>query len=1010
MAIDKASGAADMHCPDPSVHDKHNKLSEQASTAALYVTNPAARSERTPTPREDVLDSDGKLSSKSAAASLKYAKPQDLPSFPTVGISTSSAGAAAVLAKDYKGREIVRPDGNSAAGSKAALLAHKKGADLNLWQPTASKDGNSAAALAMGNKNLSPQLDRGYTAQGKSNALLAATKSTRDTTQRAGSTPSPAPALYPDQANSARNALNAATVSHRGSAKPPQSGQTASLQFSDPALQAARIQNIGKNVAPEMWTERPPVEIELEEARQKAALRASAVSMAKQMYEHQNRTVFSSDPSGAAGASAAHNRAPSTMSQPDLKQEALRYITLQDTAKKLANERLAKMDKDLETTKFREHYGYDAQPHRNRLSMRGRPRQRPGSQQGQNDDDDYSSDDERARRVRRQMNQLNSSVADVDAKKKEADRKALLAAAERNVHKSMNSMDEQVFQSTGKVSQAKMDEWAAKAREKAQKDAELRGQQHGKTHIGGGKFMDQAAIEAIAQSRLQPTLDAINDTAEKKRARDEEIRLDKEEQERQKRNEKQKHKEEKDEQKQIKQEEKAAAKKEKEERKAAEKAEKEDKRKSVELEGEGKPERKSLLSRLASKRKSRNINKDEADSATAGTTTAAAAGTTAIVSGDVVKTTEVPDATSSSTGDAEVVGAPISPVHTKDSSEPKTMPNLERHITNIETSSESESDNDETRLRKRERKAQKSAILAGATTAKTDDSEAFVSPNEGTVTPIRSRSIEPPPTASTTATKSSGELPNENSSTVATKSIAERVLASPVDAPRALAEVPVDAPTATTAAELVEPVRESTASSRPDVEKEKAQETKSSRGFFSRFRNRHSKADRQPGSFSGTSGKPTTAAATTTAAVPATAAVASSTDARAASPSSFTRRRHSSSDDGVATPRKSSLSLSDVSSLSSGLDEDDFQEGRTGRMARAENKKKTTGVAGVDADGVHGLATTGKGKGVRSDDDESDQFEEARDHFDEGLAPRPSFAGQAKSSSPARETRFKEEV
>ena len=47
---------------------------------------------------------------------------------------------------------------------------------------------------------------------------------------------------------------------------------------------------------------------------------------------------------------------------------------------------------------------------------------------------------------------------------------------------------------------------------------------------------------------------------------------------------------------------------------------------------------------------------------------------------------------------------------------------------------------------------------------------------------------------------------------------------------------------------------------------------------------------------------------------------------------------------------------------------------------------------------------------MRSDDDESDQFEEARDHFDEGLAPRPSFGGQAKSASPARETRFKEEV
>jgi hypothetical protein len=37
-----------------------------------------------------------------AAASLKYAKPHELPSFPSVGSSTSAAGAAAVLAKDYK--------------------------------------------------------------------------------------------------------------------------------------------------------------------------------------------------------------------------------------------------------------------------------------------------------------------------------------------------------------------------------------------------------------------------------------------------------------------------------------------------------------------------------------------------------------------------------------------------------------------------------------------------------------------------------------------------------------------------------------------------------------------------------------------------------------------------------------------------------------------------------------------------------------------------------------------
>jgi hypothetical protein len=869
----------------------------------------------------------------------------------------------------------------------------------------------------MGKKNLSPQLDRGYTAQGKSNALLAATISQRDTRNRAGSTPAPAPALYPDQANSARNALNAATVSHRSSVRAPQQPTQAAVpQYSDPAMQAARIQNIGKNVAPEMWTDRPPVEIELEEQRQKAALRASAVSMAKQMYEHQNRTVFGSDPSGAAGATAAHSRAPVSVAQPDLKQEALRYINLQDAAQKLAHERLAKMDKDLENTKYREHYGYDAEPHRNRLSMRGRPRQRPASEQAQNDDDDDSSDDERARRVRRQMKQLNTSVADVDSKKKEADRKALLAAAERNVQKSMSTMDEQVFQNTGKVTQSKMDEWAAKARKKAQEDAELRGQHHGKTHIGGGKFMDQAAIEAIAQSRLQPTLDAINDTAEKKRARDEEMRLDKEEQERQKRNEKQKHKEEKDEQKHIKresplpfpcfvlkhqltiftEEEKAVAKREKDERKAAEKAEKEDKRKSVELDG-GKPERKSLLSRLASKRKSRNVTKDEVDAATTGTATGAAAGTTAVVTDDVAdvrKSTETPEATRSSAEDVEVVGAPISPVHSKDSATLKaTKPNLERHITNIETSSESESDTDEDRARKREKK-QKSALLGGANTVKSDDDE-FASADEAeapfVVSPVRNRSITDldvaPATASTEATKSIDDtaLPNDNSSTVATKSIAERVVSSPVVA---TAEAPFEAP------------RESATSSHPDVEKEKAQESRRSRGFFSMFKSKA--AERQPGSFSGSSGKPASPKDTTTA-VPAATTATGSSHPRAVSPSSF--NRHGSTDSDVPARGKKSVDLSDVSSLSfSGLDEDDLQDGRTGRMTRALGSKKTKTTD------TKGLSTTGAGQGIRSDDDDSDQFEEARDHFDEGLAPRPNFAGQAKSSSPARETRFKEEV
>ena len=47
-------------------------------------------------------------------------------------------------------------------------------------------------------------------------------------------------------------------------------------------------------------------------------------------------------------------------------------------------------------------------------------------------------------------------------------------------------------------------------------------------HVGGGKYLDQAEVAAIARARLQPTLDEIADTAEKRRDRDEELRLEEE--------------------------------------------------------------------------------------------------------------------------------------------------------------------------------------------------------------------------------------------------------------------------------------------------------------------------------------------------------------------------------------------------------------------------------------------------------------------------------------------------
>ncbi|KAK3718866.1 Eisosome assembly protein [Vermiconidia calcicola] len=583
-------------CPDPSVHEKQHQLSAAASTAALYATHP----ERNTSHRKSPLDSNGKLSSQSAAASLKYAQPQDLPSFPSRGADFSAANTAATLAKDHKMKELWHPE-LSAAGSKAALLAVRDGGKLDLWEPTPSSAGNSAATLAMRNKTLSPELDRGYTDVGRNNSMLAATQSIRRGRQRAGSTPVAPPVAYPDSQNSGKNALNAASVASVRA--PPTDG------WNSEANQAARVKNM--HMDRNMFGEHPMVQPEVEEQKHKAAIHASAVSMAKQMYEYQKRQEVASETSsainvGSAGAETAHRRNQSSP-QTDIKQEAIKYIHLQDAAYKMAQERLAKMDKDMEQNRYREYYGYGNQPpKKSQSSVRGtrRGRKRASSEPQLYYED--SDDEEQARRIRTQMSQLSTGINTVDNKQRSDDRARLLAAAEKRVHERMHDMDEKVFQETGKPSQAMMDEWETKARAKAEKNREERQSHPGKTHIGGGKYMDQSEIEAIAAARLKPTFDELDATAEKKRARDEEFKAEKDRLELARMEEKLKDDQTKAEFKKIKEQDKAKARREKDERKAAERAEKEE----------------AKARKSEDKRKSRDYKRETVPAVASGTTPA----------------------------------------------------------------------------------------------------------------------------------------------------------------------------------------------------------------------------------------------------------------------------------------------------------------------------------------------------------------------------------------------------
>jgi hypothetical protein len=429
------------------------------------------------------------------------------------------------LAHNYKMAPLWQPEA-SAAGSKAALLAHKDGVKLNLWKPEASADGHSAATIAMRKQGLGPgAVDYGYTDQGRKNAFTAATGAhAASGRKRAQSVPAPAE-IYPDSRNSARNALSAATLAHTPSMKArPQGSATDSNRLGSSAMEAARIQH-AKSISRDMYTSAPPVALETEERKHNDALRASAISMAKKMYDPKQQRAGGVS-AAQSGATAAHGQQPST-GEGDIKQQAMRYIGIQEAAQKLAQERLAKIGYD-ENAAYRSYYGYE-KPRSKLTIRRGRGRANSDSKAVPAEDSDSDEDDFRSRRIRNQMDQFNKQLADVDAKKRENDRKSLIAAAERKVQAQLQGMDKKIFDKTGKMSPAMMDEWDEKARQRALANSEVRMENHGRVHLGNGKFMDQGDIDAIAQARVQPTLDEITEKTEKRRAEDEKRRAEEEE-------------------------------------------------------------------------------------------------------------------------------------------------------------------------------------------------------------------------------------------------------------------------------------------------------------------------------------------------------------------------------------------------------------------------------------------------------------------------------------------------
>ena len=481
--------------PDPSV-----SASKAANLAKEYKAAPS-------------WHADPSISASKAANVAKDYKAAPLwhpdPSIP--------ANKAANLAIDYKAAPLWHP-GTSVTGSQAAAVAIKDGVNVRTWRPESTQVGSSAAEQAMRAKGLSPQVNHGYTADGSKKALLAATGAMSSSRKRAGSSPS-IKGSFPDSENSAANALSAATFANKPSARASQS-KTEVLGGSGSSIDAAKIHNAAMtNLSGEMYTSNPPLVSEAEEKKRQAGLRAAAVSMAKQMYDVQQKAIeraTSADKSDSHyAATRVHNRKAS-ISTDDSYQSSPPYVNLQEAAQKLAAERLAKLHD--EHAAYRSYYGASAAP-QSRLSIRNRQRQRASSDGHRNE-----SDEDRSKQIRSEMSQFSNKVAQVDANKRQKDRDSLMAAAQRNVRASLHGMDERVFAETGKVSPAMMQSWEMKAHARAEADSQARLANHGMVNIGGGKYLDQSDIDAIAAQRVQPTLDEISEKAEQARARDEQRR------------------------------------------------------------------------------------------------------------------------------------------------------------------------------------------------------------------------------------------------------------------------------------------------------------------------------------------------------------------------------------------------------------------------------------------------------------------------------------------------------
>ncbi|ODA77383.1 hypothetical protein RJ55_07011 [Drechmeria coniospora] len=495
-------------------------------------------------------DIDARLAAVTAGR-IKYADPRSLPSFPSSGLApgcaaanaaaslgwisrkpvepwkperTTSASAAAAMANNYTmsppREHAMLSDGHRAAmiavgsagtflkqpstklstqqrrswGNSAAMQAFHTSRPASA-EPTKVSHGSFAATQAFNiNRSHSMKKTAAPSRQEAGKSLLAAQGAM--SSRRRASTYSEIGVkdAHAAEASAAASALNGAVRAHQASlqAKPP---------LAD--VGAVSVTTMTRN----MFTSHPPVKPEVDEQRFNMRMHQSALDMARKMYRHQQQMVDQTREAHGEETAAAP-RSP--------------FLNLQDAAYKQAQNRLSKLhDEHQQGREYQEYYGNETTPRR-KFSMTNKLRRRSS-------ENDALNDRERSRKIREQMSIFSTKLSQVDNDKRERDREALLATAQRNVKARLQDMDKDVYHETARARPTSAGEWERKVQQAAQLRHNTGGEKKGQVDVGGGKYVSQEEVDAIATKRVQPVLDDINAKAEAELARQAVLKFDKEE-------------------------------------------------------------------------------------------------------------------------------------------------------------------------------------------------------------------------------------------------------------------------------------------------------------------------------------------------------------------------------------------------------------------------------------------------------------------------------------------------